>query len=235
MPTFDDLVKNISGLSDKEKDELAIRLKVLESNIKSPQMGGLGEGPGLDIARAKVGLGGDTILHYDSGGNPVAEKPATAAGFDSLLAFAASGDVIWLPARTIGGDHSITAGVKIVGMSRYATILSGQITGGASSSIENLSITRAADSADTIKGAVNPSSGTFYINGCNIVITQAGSGDARAISAETNSTTVEVWNSYLYGNSGSGSGHGTWRDTGTSALIVVFGGRIRGSTASCNE
>ena len=235
MPTFDELVKNISGLSDKEKDEFAIRLRVLESSIKSPQKGGLGEGPGLDIARSKVGLGGDTILHYDSGGNPVAEKPATAAGFDSLLGFAASGDVIWLPARTIGGDHSITAGVKIVGMSRYATILSGQITGGASSSIENLSINRTADSGDTIKGVVDPSSGTFRIHNCDVTVIQAGAGDARAISAETNGTTVDVWNSYLYGSSGSGDGHGTWRDTGTSALIVVHGGRIRGSEASCNE
>ena len=189
-----------------------------------------------------TGTGGTSFLPreqaiwlLDSGGAAIKDYSADASGFTSANTDASSGDVIWVPPCTVTGNYTIAAGVKVVGASRYATIFSGQITGGASSSIENLSINRTADIADTIKGVIDPSSGTFRIHSCDVTVIQAGAGDARAISAETNGTTVNVWNSYLYGSSGSGSGHGTWRDTGTSALIVAYGGRIRGSTASCNE
>ena len=215
---------NISELVHKLEPFI---VKIIEEYVKYNTS--TGTGGTLFLPREQA------IWLLDSGGAAIKDYSADANGFSSANADAATGDVIWIPPCTITGDYTVTAGAKVVGASRYGSIFSGQITGAASSSIENLSITRSADSADTIKGVVDPSSGTFYINGCNVVITQAGSGDARAISAETNGTTVEVWNSYLYGNSGSGSGHGTWRDTDTSALIVVFGGRIRGSTTSCNE
>ncbi len=156
-------------------------------------------------------------------------------GFETANTGASAGDVILLPPKTFTSTVTITAGVHIVGWSRYTSILSGEITGTAGSSIENLSVSRTANSGDTLKGVIGPASGTFYINNCDVIADQSGAGDARGISAETNGTTVEVWNSYIYGNSGSGTGNGTWRDTGTTAIIVVFGGRIRGSTNPCNE
>ena len=175
------------------------------------------------------------IWLLDSGGAAIKDYSADASGFASANADAATGDVIWIPPCTITGDYTITAGAKVVGASRYGSIFSGQITGGAASSIENLSINRTADSGDTLKGVIDPSSGIFYIHSCDVTVVQAGAGDARGISAETNGTTVDVWNSYIYGSSGSGTGNGTWRDTGTSAVIVAYGGRIRGSTTPCNE
>ena len=156
-------------------------------------------------------------------------------GFVNANAGAASGDVLLLPAKTFTSTITITAGVKIVGWSRYTSILTGQITGAASSSIENLTVSRTANSGDTLKAVVGPASGTFYIHNCDVKANQSGAGDARGISAETNGTTVEAWNSYIYGNSGSGTGNGTWRDGATTAAIVIFGGRVYGNTNSCNE
>jgi hypothetical protein len=156
-------------------------------------------------------------------------------GFETANTGASSGDVILLPPKTFTSTLTITAGVKIVGWSRYSTTLSGEITGTAGSSIENLTVSRTANSAATLKGVVGPATGTFYIHNCDVKADQSGSGDARGISAETNSTTVEAWNSYIYGNSGSGTGNGTWRDTGTTAIIIIFGGRVYGSTNPCNE
>lgn len=73
------------------------------------------EGPGIDLDGPQIGLGGDTILLYDSGGSPVAEYAFTADGLTAALAAAASGDVVWLPAGTItapSGD-SYTPGDEI--------------------------------------------------------------------------------------------------------------------------
>ncbi|MFO7740832.1 MAG: hypothetical protein R6X31_00815, partial [Anaerolineae bacterium] len=104
------------------------------------------EGPGIDITNdrfePRVGLGGDTILLYDSGGNPVAEYAATSAGLDSASSAAASGDVVWLPAATISGDHTLAAGVHYIGVSRWASILTGEITLGDGTTLECCTVER---------------------------------------------------------------------------------------------
>jgi hypothetical protein len=87
----------------------------------------VGEGPGIDITADAVGLGGDTILLYDSGGNPVAEYAMSDAGFTTALAAATSGDVVVLPAGTISGDHTIPNGITVWGFG-WNTILSGITT-----------------------------------------------------------------------------------------------------------
>jgi hypothetical protein len=239
-----DLVKRLDPYSLKkvELDELAALLDSLTSiNNTLVQWGFPGgtvrEGPGIDITGSnRIGVGHDSILLVDSTSHVSAREYAvTSSGLDAALSSATSGDVILLPAQDISGNHTITAGVKVVGYSRYATILTGQITGGASSAIENLSVIRTANSSDTLKGVVSPASGTFYINGCSIVSTQSGSGNSYAVSGENNSSTIEIWNSYMYGSSGSGTGYGTYRDSGTSASLYVFGGWVRGSTNPCSE
>jgi len=176
------------------------------------------------------------IWLLDSGGAAIKDYSADSNGFSSANADASSGDIIWVPACTIAGDKSITAGVKVVGASRYATIFTGQITLGVESSLENLSINRSSDDASTLKGAIGPgSSGTAYINGCDVKASNAGAGNAYGISVETSGAAIECWNSYLYGNSGSGTGMAAWRDTGTSASIYIYGGRAYGSTQSFVE
>lgn len=176
------------------------------------------------------------IWLLDSGGAAIKDYSADSSGFSSANADASSGDVIWIPPCTVAGNHTLTAGAKVVGASRYATIFSGQITGGASSSIENLSVTRAANDASTLKGVISPSSGTFYIHSCSITCTQSGAGDSYAVSAQTDGTIIEVWNTYLYGNAGGGgTGYGAYRDPGTSADLFIYGGRTRGSDSPCSE
>lgn len=154
--------------------------------------------------------------------------------FGSAITAAGSGDIIEVSAGTITGDHTIPDGVRVVGRSRYATVFTGQITGGDGASIENLSIERSANDATTLIGVDSPGSGTFYIHNCDIEADQSGSGDAYGISADVNNTIIEVWNSYLYGNSGSGSGYGAYRDTGTSAAAYLYGGRCYGNAGSSN-
>ena len=157
-------------------------------------------------------------------------------GFETANTGANSGDVILLPPKTFTSTATITDGVKIIGWSRFTTTLSGEITGGASSSIENLTVSRALSDASTLKGIISPSSGTFYINGCDIITTQSGAGDSFAVSAEVNGTIIEIWDSYLYGNAGGGgTGYGARRDGATTADMFIYGGRVRGSTDPCSE
>src|SRR5512139_2336651 len=59
------------------------------------------EGPDIDIIGQTIGRGGDMILLFDSGGNPVAEYAATGAGLIAALAAATSGDIVEIPALTI--------------------------------------------------------------------------------------------------------------------------------------
>lgn len=78
------------------------------------------EGPGIDLVwsgkKAIVGLGGDTILLYDAGGEPAAEFSATGAGLEAALAAAGSGDVVYLPAAlTLDRAVVIPAGVSVQG------------------------------------------------------------------------------------------------------------------------
>lgn len=134
--------------------------------------GEVSEGPGIDVVSTTtgktVGLGGDTILLYDSGGNPVREYAATSAGLDSATAAAASGDVIWIPACEISGDHTLAAGVEYVGLGRAKTILTGQITMGASSVLSTLTVSRTGSS--TTIGVLGPASGKAYVYNCDLVV-----------------------------------------------------------------
>jgi len=79
------------------------------------------EGPDIDIdaAALKIGRGGDSILLFHSGGDPVSEYAATAAGFAAAYAAATAGDLLQIPPRTItlGGGDVIDKEITIAGLS----------------------------------------------------------------------------------------------------------------------
>jgi hypothetical protein len=92
----------------------------------------IGEGPGIDLTVSgditTVGLGGDTILLYNSNLDPVEEFPATDAGLTAALAAAVAGDEVLLPICEItGGPWTIPAGISLHGQSRYSYLI-GTIT-----------------------------------------------------------------------------------------------------------
>lgn len=111
------------------------RLEILERMVWQSNAGDgsmtVAEGPDIDLVynggTAVVGRGGDTVLLFDSGGAPVAEYAATSAGLVAALAAATSGDVIYLPAGTISGDHTIPEHISVWGYG-WNSILSGTIT-----------------------------------------------------------------------------------------------------------
>jgi hypothetical protein len=188
------------------------------------------EGPGIDITGSnRIGVGLDSILLADSSTDVSAREYAvTSAGFDAALSAATSGDVILLPALSISGNHTITAGVKVVGYSRYATILTGQITmGGDGASIENLTILRTANDANAYVALINPSAGTAYAHSCDIKVEQSSTGNAYGISLD-NAGNLEVWNCFTYGNTSGAAGYGGY-DNGGGGSVYFFGGRIYGS------
>lgn len=88
----------------------------VDGGVNSTLTLNVGEGPGIDITADAVGLGGDTILLFDNGGNPVAEHAATNAGFAAAIAAAGAGDLIQLPlALTLTAAHAIPASVTLRG------------------------------------------------------------------------------------------------------------------------
>lgn len=176
----------------------------------------------------QTGVNLNKVLLMDLSIGDYNEFAITESGFSSALSAAGSGDVIVVPPCSISGDHTITDGVAVMGLSRWATVFTGQITGGDGASIENLSITRTANDSSNLIGVVGQSSGTFYVHDCHISIEQSGSGDARGIS-QAAAGTVEVWSSYVSANSTSGSGYGSYRSAGA---ILFDGGARLGSTAS---
>ena len=238
MGRIAELVKRLDPfhMTKPELDELAALLDQLSNlTMNEVRWGSIGgviqEGPGIDITGTKrIGVGHDSILLVDSSSRvPAMEYAVSSTGFDAALSAASSGDVILLPAQDISGNHTITAGVKVVGYSRYATQLTGQITmGGADATLENLSIIRTANNSTTYKCLINPSSGTSYVHSCDIKITQSGSGNAYAVSLD-NAGNIEIWNSLTYASSGSGSGYAVY-DGGGGGSIFLLGGRAYGST-----
>ena len=176
----------------------------------------------------------NTILLFDLSGTQIMKYPITSDGFDNSLSDSEPGDIISIPPAEISGDHTIGDDVRVVGRSRYASIFTGKITGGDGASIENLSVIRTANDSGTLIGVASPATGTFFINDCDIEVTQSGVGAAYALSADITDTIIEVWNSFLSGESTGGTGYGAYRN-GTSASAYIYGGRVYGSSGSVSE
>jgi len=102
-------------------------------------------------------------------------------GFAAALAAAGSRDVIWTGAGTIGGDHTIPAGVTVSSMPFSRTAFSGCLTLSNGSVLNGLELYRVADQAADLVCIVPPSGDgeMAYAGYCWIVANNAtGAGYA---------------------------------------------------------
>jgi len=199
-----------------------------------PGQGGVGltgilEGPGIDITGAApattVGLGGDTVLLYDSAGAPCAEFAATSAGLTlALAALAAAGaGGVELPDVTItGGPWTVSAGT-LRGHSRWGSVLDGLLIIQADAKAERLSVIRSENDANPVVGIELEEDGRA--EGCFISVTNAG-GDVYGIFG------APAGNCYSEGNlfdlSASGTAYGFYVDGAT--LYATGGGFVPDTT-----
>jgi len=177
-------------------------------------------------AQNATGTGGSqfNILLYDTSATKIRSFSATAAGLTAALAAAASGDVVWLPAGTIPGDHTIA--VPVVGASRTRSILSGKITIAANGVLSNLSVIRTANDANDLIGV--ESAAECYIYNCNVSCVQSGAGNVYGVKAITGGN-ISILDSWLSGHSTGGSGYSVFSSGGD---IHVYGGIMEYSTAA---
>jgi len=146
----------------------------------------------------QVSRNGNGILLFSSTGIVLQEFDANSTGLDAASAAAAEDDQILLPVVVIEDDHTLADGVHYAGVSRRGSILTGQITGGAESSLERLSITRTANDTSKLCAVVSPISGDLYITDCELSATQSGAGTGYAISVQEGN--VYIYNSRAYGS-----------------------------------
>lgn len=185
----------------------------------------VGEGPGIDIVDQRVvGLGGDAFLVYSSNGGAVAEHTS----LDSASAAAMGGDVVWLPAGTVAGDHTLAANVHYIGLAQHPCVLTGRITLAPGASLSQVCISRTASSG-LLVGIVSSASGAAYLHAVRVVCENTG-GDCYGISA-TGGGTVHVQDCYIAAQA-SGVGYGVYRSSGS---VYNRDSWIWGSTAPYNE
>lgn len=171
-----------------------IRVTTYTAGTPPPTTTTVREGPDISLLGNVIGAGGDSIVIYDAGGEPLAEYTTLSAA----LAAAASGDMVRIPAGTITGNYTLTAGVTVRGIGVQASILTGQITGAAGAALENLSITRTANDSSKLCAVVGPGSGNLTIRECDISATQSGAGTGYAVSVGLGN--VYIYNSRAYGS-----------------------------------
>lgn len=139
----------------------------------------IGEGPGIDITGTSptqtVWLGLDLPLLSHGDGSP-AEEYAT---FALALAAAGADDSIGLPPGEYTGDHTIGAGVSVIGLSRNDVILTGQIT--VHGALINVTVDRDEDEVGAVVGVQLEDGGV--VSDCTLRVVNA-TGDVHAVYAE---------------------------------------------------
>jgi len=185
------------------------------------------EGPGLDVVSGITwGLGGDTLLLYDSGGDPVAEYAFTDGGLTSALAAMAAGDVLELPAGTITGGPWTLANGKLIGLSREGSTLDGQLTGGDATALENLRIARSEDDAGAIYGLVE-GVGDITMTLVNVTIDVANATGVAYAVYMANGGRIDAHDAELLAETGS-AGYAVYVSSGD---FYHWSGIARGTTA----
>lgn len=181
----------------------------------------------LEVHTHVLAAGGDFVwmILLFKGGQLVQVYPTTSAGLDDASAAAVAPDIIFIPDCLIPDDHTFVAGVHYVGLSRRGTVLSGQITLGVGTVLDNLSIIRTANNANDLIGVQGPATGQAYIQDCVVTCTQSGAGNAYAINTPSGGG-FETWMSDFWGTSIGGSGYAARSYDG---LIYIYGGRCRGT------
>lgn len=147
---------------------------------------------------------GNRIWLFSSAGAPIAEYDANSSGFDSAGAAAAAGDVIYIPAASIGGNHTLADGVAYVGLSRTDSVLTGTITGASNAALASMKLNNVSSGSAAIS-LQPPAACALSVHNCHIEAENTGSGDAYAVNINDDGD-IHCWDSYIYGNSNSGSG-----------------------------
>ena len=164
------------------QDVRRLRAAVGGAAVALTGLGASGPVAGVDIAveGRVVNRKGNVVLLFSGAGANLMEFAFSSAGLDLALAAAATGDVVLLPAGTIAGDHTVDAGVEVIGRGRAGTILNGKMTLGNGALLRDLSVTRSAAQAGDLIGVVAPVSGMAYVIGCDLVVNNA-TGDGFAL------------------------------------------------------
>ncbi len=105
-------------------------------------------------------------------------------GLAAAISDSTNGDTIIIPPGTYSDDITIPDGVAIVGQSGRTVILTGQVTLGSNSAVQNLSIIRSEETSDNVYGILAPSSGGVgYLRDCTIRVENNGTGGGYGILA----------------------------------------------------
>lgn len=203
--------------------------------------GGLGEGlpviAGADVdvittlTDFTVARKGTGILLFSNVGAIAQEFEATAGGLTAALAAAFDEYILELPACVIPGDHTLISSVHIIGRARFASTLTGSLSSYPGASIERLSISIDASSADELVGIDGPSSGELHISDVHVNVRNSGAGDAYGV--RINNGDIEAWATSLNGVALTADGYGGYLD-GVGSLRHILG-RATGSTAPYYE
>lgn len=173
----------------------------------------------------KTSGGGDdeyAILLYKVATRKLKKYSVSETGLQAALAGASSGDAVYLPAGTFSGNHTVPAGVALVGVSKGKSILTGQITL-SGSHLENVTVDRDEDSAGAIYGVIDAGAGTSYIKNCTIDVANS-TGAAYAVYL-ANGGTFYVYDSNLLALTGS-DGYAAYVSDGS---LYQIGGRAKGT------
>jgi hypothetical protein len=170
------------------------------------------------------------IYLFDAGSDLRGLYAASASGLDNASAAADTGDVVWIPPVTIGDDHTLAAGVHYIGISRWASRLTGEITLSAETTLECCTVERTANDSNDLRGIIGPGNGVARVSGCTVDVQQDGTGDAYGIYADSDTDEVSIYVNDCVVNAQSGSGNG-YAYYAMLAEINVTGGRATGSTA----
>ncbi len=126
----------------------------------------VGEGPGIDLVGATVGLGGDLPLVLHADGSPASEYATAAAA----CAAATSGERVQLQAGVYLEDLTVPAGVVLAGRGP-ATVIAGQVTLEDGAAIVHCDVLRDEDTLDDVVCIVPPDGDgeMAYVWGCELV------------------------------------------------------------------
>lgn len=204
---------------------MAHRVRRLETD---PKGGNAKEKAGITVDGRYVSQRNSSILVTIPNAEDVEFEP-TSTGLEDAMDYAGSGIVVTLPPVPIDGDHTLRPGVRLLGMSRYASVLTGSIVGNDNASMENLSII----TSNSVAFSAGSNTGTTYIHACDIH--SSGSETINTAVDCDSYGSVELWMCDSSGSSTGGSGYAGVHHTNNPGRIYFFGGRCFGSTDTFEE
>lgn len=175
------------------------------------------------------------IIRYPAAATRLYYYDADNTGFADALTECMAGDALILPPTSISGDHTMIAGVAVVGLSREETVLTGTITGVTGASLESLSLEYTANDSAWHNAIWNPASGTFSLRDCNVYATQSGSGNIACVRITTNTGDVYADNCDFRGVSTGGQGFAVHKyDPAQDGQLIAYNGSIYASYLATN-